>query len=99
MSPLPLIDSVKIDVLDCIPQYLEKGAILWLGVAWKRGFKGEKVVQVILKDDEGMVLKSRVIIAHDTMNDVQLQKMRTRRIHLARSIGEIALPTATSVIL
>ena len=98
-SPLPLTDSLKIDVLDCIPQYLEKGAILWLGVAWKRGFKGEKVVQVILKDDEGLVLKSRVINAHDTMNDVQLQKMRTRRIHRARSIGEIALPTATSLIL
>jgi hypothetical protein len=98
-SPLPLTASLEKDVLDWIPQYLEKGAILWLGVAWKRGFKGQKVVQVILKDDEGTVLKSRVINAHGTMNDVQLQRMRTRSIHLARSIGETALPTATSPIL
>ena len=98
VSPLPLTDSLEKDVLDYIPQYLEKGAILWLGVAWKRGFKGQKVVQVILKDDEGMVLKSRVINAHDTTNYVQLEKIRTKRIHLARSIGEIALPTTTSLI-
>jgi hypothetical protein len=95
-SPLPLTDPLKKDVLDYIPQYLEKGAILWLGVAWKRGFKGQKVVQVILKDDDGTVFKSRVINAHDAMNEAQLERMRTRRIHLARAIGEMALPTATS---
>ena len=95
-SPLPLTEPNEKDVLDYIPQYLEKGAILWLGVAWKRGFKGEKVVQVILKDDEGMVLKSRVINAHDSLNYLQLERMRSKRIHLARAIGETALPVTPS---
>jgi len=44
-----------------MPKYLEKGVILWIGVAWDENVKGRRNVQVILRDDDDNILDSRII--------------------------------------
>jgi len=47
--------------LDWVPRYLQQGVVLWLGVAWPERVDGDRYVQVILRDEEGVVLESRVL--------------------------------------
>ena len=49
------------DALDWVPRYLQQGVVLWLGVAWPEREEGDRYVQVILRDEEGVVLESRVL--------------------------------------
>jgi len=49
------------DALDWVPRYLQQGVVLWLGVAWPERVDGDRYVQVILRDEEGVVLESRVL--------------------------------------
>ena len=49
------------DALDWVPRYLQQGVVLWLGVAWPEKEVGERYVQVILRDEEGVVIESRVL--------------------------------------
>ncbi len=49
------------DALDWVPRYLQQGVVLWLGVAWPEKEIGERYVQVILRDEEGVVIESRVL--------------------------------------
>ncbi|MDP6864545.1 MAG: hypothetical protein QGG96_03945 [Candidatus Poseidoniaceae archaeon] len=92
-TPLPLTNSLTEDVLDWMPKYLEKGIILWIGVAWKRGMRGIKNVQVILRDDDGCVLDSRVIQTEKATLINSATGSRIKQILNARSIGESPLPS------
>ena len=49
------------DALDWVPRYLQQGVVLWLGVAWPEREESERYVQVILRDEEGVVIESRVL--------------------------------------
>jgi len=80
------------DALDWMPRYLERGVVLWIGVAWPRNFNGPADVQVILRDDDGIVLESQVIrtmIQRATGNQIS---QRIRKLEAARKHGELALP-------
>lgn len=91
-------DAVKItdplieDALDWMPKYLEKGVILWIGVAWKEGIKGHRNVQVILRDDDNIILGSRIIRTQVLTGDSSVSKQRLKRMLKARTIGESSLP-------
>ena len=92
-------DAVKItdplieDALDWMPKYLEKGVILWIGVAWKEGIKGHRNVQVILRDDDNIILGSRIIRTQVLTGDSSISKQRLKRMLKARTKGENPLPT------
>ena len=58
---IKLSNSTDEDALDWIPRYLEKGVVLWINVAWNRKFRGRSDIQVILRDDEGIILESQVL--------------------------------------
>ena len=49
------------DALDWVPRYLQQGVVLWLGVAWPDRIQGDRFVQVILRDESGVVLESHVL--------------------------------------
>jgi len=49
------------DALDWVPRYLQQGVVLWLGVAWPEREQSERYVQVILRDEDGVVIESRVL--------------------------------------
>ena len=60
-GPVKIADPLVEDALDWMPKYLEKGVVLWIGVAWNENVKGRRNVQVILRDDDGNILGSRII--------------------------------------
>jgi hypothetical protein len=91
-APLPLTNSLTEDALDWMPKYLDKGIILWIGVAWKRGMRGIKNVQVILRDDDGCVLDSRTMRTEKATLINSATGHRMKQILGARVIGESALP-------
>ena len=76
-----------------MPKYLEKGVILWIGVAWKEGIKGHRNVQVILRDDDNIILGSRIIRTQVLTGDSSISKQRLKRMLKARTKGESPLPT------
>ena len=84
----PLIE----DALDWMPKYLEKGVILWIGVAWEDGIRGKRNVQVILRDDDDTILGSRIIRTEVLTGDSNLSKQRLKRMLKARAKGELPLP-------
>ena len=49
------------DALDWVPRYLQQGVVLWLGVAWPPNEQSERYVQVILRDEGGVVIESHVL--------------------------------------
>ena len=94
-SSLALADSLLEDALDWMPRYLEKGVILWIGLAWKNRSRKQRNIQVILRDDDGVVLDSRIITSEGVATESQLENRRLKRMLGARSIGESDLPTPT----
>ena len=84
----PLVD----DALDWMPKYLERGVILWIGVAWEKGTRGSRNVQVILRDDDETILSSRIIKTKIVTRDRQLSSQRLKRMLSARETGESLLP-------
>ena len=96
-SNVVLADPLVDDALDWMPRYLERGVILWIGVAWERGIRGRQNVQVILRDDEGIVLDSRILKTKIFSNDNQLLRQRLKRMLSARAIGESSLPDISNL--
>tara|TARA_B100001564_G_scaffold315656_1_gene290505 strand:+ start:3211 stop:4740 length:1530 start_codon:yes stop_codon:yes gene_type:complete len=80
------------DALDWIPRYLERGVVLWIGVAWPKDFTGPADVQIILRDDEGVVLESQVVRTDVRRSGGSQSKLRTRNLGLARRKGDLPLP-------
>ena len=80
------------DALDWIPRYLERGVVLWISVAWPKEFTGPADVQIILRDDDGVVLESQVVRTDVRRSGGSQTKLRVRNLDLARRKGELALP-------
>ena len=96
LKAIELTNPSEDDVLSWLPRYLERTVVLWVNVAWDRGFKGDAQVQVTLRDDEGVVLGSRIV-----RTNVQPKENRQRidRIHQllrVRRYSELELPPSTS---
>jgi len=91
-SNVVLADPLVDDALDWMPRYLERGVILWIGVAWAQGIKGRQNVQVILRDDDGIVLDSRILKTKIYSSDNQFLRQRLKRMLRARTMGESSLP-------
>ncbi len=91
-SSVKITDPLVEDALDWMPKYLEKGIILWIGVAWNENVKGRRNVQVILRDDDGNVIGSRIIKTNVLTGESNLSRQRLKRMLKARLKGETALP-------
>lgn len=80
------------DALDWVPRYLQQGVVLWLGVAWPERIEGDRYVQVILRDEEGVVIESRVLrtVVKRRNNTHHLKK--NRNLERARSWGTRPMP-------
>lgn len=91
-AAISLTNPSEDDGLDWVPRYLERGVVLWIGVAWTGRFKGPANVQVVLRDDEGVVLESIVVSTHVGLGDSGLVKERKKNLELARNWGDSALP-------
>ncbi|MGY8754935.1 MAG: hypothetical protein ACKVIR_04520 [Candidatus Poseidoniales archaeon] len=89
---LSLADPLLEDALDWMPRYLEKGVILWIALAWKNSSRKPRNVQVILRDDDGVVLDSRIITSEGVSTESQLENRRLKRMLAARITGESKLP-------
>ena len=91
-----ITDPLLEDALDWMPKYLEKGIILWIGVAWEEHVRGRRNIQVILRDDDNTVLDSRIIKTDVISGESNLTKQRLKRMLKARLIGESPLPLVAS---
>ena len=80
------------DALDWIPRYLERGVVLWIGVAWPRSFVGPADVQIILRDDEGIVLESQVVRTMVRRSPGHQMADRMHKLDVARKQGELPIP-------
>ena len=80
------------DALDWVPRYLQQGVVLWLGVAWPAREQGDRYVQVILRDEEGVVIESRVLrTVVKRKSNFQLRK-KNQHLERARTWASLPLP-------
>ena len=80
------------DALDWVPRYLQQGVVLWLGVAWPAREQGDRYVQVILRDETGVVIESRVLrTVVKRKSSFQLRK-KNRHLERARTWASLPLP-------
>ena len=91
-GPVKIADPLVEDALDWMPKYLEKGVVLWIGVAWNENVKGRRNVQVILRDDDGNILDSRIIKTTVLAGESNISRQRLKRMLGARVMGESTLP-------
>ena len=91
-GPVKITDPLVEDALDWMPKYLEKGVILWIGLAWDEQIRGDRNVQVILRDDENSILGSRIIKTRVVIGDANISNQRLKRMLKARQKGELPLP-------
>lgn len=89
---IKLSNSTDEDALDWIPRYLQKGVVLWINVAWNRSFSGNSNIQVILRDDDGIILESNVLTTIVERNSADNTRERVKRLEVARKIGELSIP-------
>jgi hypothetical protein len=82
------------DCLDWIPRYLHKGVVLWMNVAWNRNFYGRTNIQVVLRDEAGIVLESKVLTTEVSRKTSNALRKRMLRFEKAREIGEMDIPIA-----
>ena len=83
------------DCLDWIPRYLHKGVVLWMNVAWNRNFYGATNIQVVLRDDKGVVLESQVLTTKVSRKVSNALRKRQLRLEKARKIGEMEIPISS----
>ena len=80
------------DCLDWIPRYLHKGVVLWMNIAWNRDFYGKSNIQVVLRDESGIVLESKVLTTEVSRKTSNALRKRMLRLERAREIGEMDIP-------
>ena len=91
-GPVKITDSLVEDALDWMPKYLERGIVLWIGVAWNENVKGRRNVQVVLRDDDENIIDSRTIRTEVLVGESAHTKQRLKRMLEARKKGESELP-------
>tara|TARA_B100000941_G_scaffold69148_1_gene46616 strand:+ start:2962 stop:4500 length:1539 start_codon:yes stop_codon:yes gene_type:complete len=92
-GPVKITDPLVEDALDWMPRYLEKGIILWIGVAWAESVYGRRNVHIILRDDDNSVLDSRIIETEVLAGESAISRRRLKRMLDARLIGDKPVPT------
>ena len=65
-----------------------------MNVAWDRSFYGATNIQVVLRDEDGVVLESRVLTTEVSRRTSNALRKRMQRLEKARKIGELEIPTA-----
>ncbi len=80
------------DALDWVPRYLQQGVVLWLGVAWPERVDGDRYVQVILRDEEGVVLESRVLRTVVSRRTSTHALKKNKNLERARAWASKAMP-------
>jgi hypothetical protein len=80
------------DALDWVPRYLQQGVVLWLGVAWPEKEQGDRYVQVILRDEEGVVIESRVLRTVVKRRNSSHYRKKNKRLEGARKWAARPLP-------
>ena len=80
------------DALDWVPRYLQQGVVLWLGVAWPEKEVGERYVQVILRDEEGVVIESRVLRTIVERKSSFQSRAKNQQLERARAWAKRPLP-------
>jgi len=83
------------DCLDWIPRYLHKGVVLWMNIAWNRNFYGKTNIQVVLRDESGIVVESRVLVTEVSRKISNALRKRMIRLEKAREIGEMDIPVTS----
>ena len=96
LEPVKITDPLVEDALDWMPRYLEKGIILWIGVAWLESITGKRNVQIILRDDDDSVLDSRIIQTNVLNGESAMSRRRLKRMLDARRIGEKVMPSSAN---
>ncbi|MED6337826.1 MAG: hypothetical protein VYC12_02240, partial [Candidatus Thermoplasmatota archaeon] len=91
-SGLKLSATNDEDCLDWIPRYLHKGVVLWMNIAWNRKFYGLSNVQVMLRDEDNIVLESKVLTTNVSRKTSNVLRKRMFRLENARKIGELDIP-------
>ncbi len=96
LKAIELSNSSEDDVLSWLPRYLERTVVLWVNVAWDRGFKGDAQVQVTLRDDENLVLGSRIVRTNVLPRENRQRIERIRQLLRVRRFSELDLPAFSS---
>ena len=63
-----------------------------MNIAWNRNFYGKTNVQVVLRDESGIVLQSRVLTTEVSRKTSNALRKRMVRLEKAREIGELEIP-------
>ena len=80
------------DALDWVPRYLQQGVVLWLGVAWPDKTQGDRFVQVILRDEAGVVIESQVLRTYVKRRVGNSTRRRFWALERARVWAQFPLP-------
>ena len=96
LKAIELTSTSEDDVLSWLPRYLERTVVLWINVAWDRGFQGDAQVQITLRDDEGIVLGSRIVRTNVLPKESRQRIERIRQLLRVRRFSELDLPPTTS---
>ena len=80
------------DVYKRQPRYLHKGVVLWMNIAWNRDFYGKSNIQVVLRNESGIVLESKVLTTEVSRKTSNALRKRMLRLERARKIGEMDIP-------
>ena len=71
---------------------MHKGVVLWMNIAWNRNFYGKTNIQVVLRDESGIVVESRVLVTEVSRKISNALRKRMIRLEKAREIGEMDIP-------
>ena len=96
LKAIELTSTSEDDVLSWLPRYLERTVVLWINVAWDRGFQGDAQVQITLRDDEGIGLGSRIVRTNVLPKESRQRIERIRQLLRVRRFSELDLPATTS---
>jgi len=91
-GPVQLQGVGEDDALDWVPRYLQKGVVLWLGVAWPNRMKGEQFVQVVLEDEAGLVLESQILRTQIVSTYGGQSRHKKMQLERARHWATLAMP-------
>ena len=64
-----------------------------MNIAWDRSFYGKTNIQVVLRDDEGVVIESKILNTKITKKSSDVLRKRMLRLEDAREIGEMEIPS------
>ena len=82
------------DALDWVPRYLQQGVVLWLGVAWSGKMRGDRYVQVILRDEDGVIIESQVLRTEVKARSSTHTRKKNKNLEKARTWASRPMPKA-----